>query len=239
MNDASGSTVPQTNRILSALPQDEYERIVRHLEYVELPLGETLYEPGDAISYVHFPFRGTVSLTMPMQDGSEAEIGLVGREGMFGMPVVLGTDSAPLRAMVQIPGGGVRLKAELLREELGRGGRLNAVLLRYAQAFFVQTAVTAACNRLHPLEGRLARWLLTTRDRACSNKLQLTHEFLSMMLGVRRAGVTVAAGLLQTEGLIEYTRGVVRISDPAGLEGASCECYRVVRGEYDHLLGEG
>lgn len=239
MNHNGGSPHPQTNRILSALPKDEYERIAPHLEYVEYPLGRVLYEPGNAIHHVHFPYRGTISVTLPTEDGSEAEVGVIGREGMFGLPVVLGTDSAPLRALVQVPGGGVRLRADLLREELARGGRLTPLLLKYAQALFVQTAVTAACNRLHNLDGRLARWLLTTRDRAQSDGLRLTHEFLSVMLGVRRAGVTAAVGQLQSDGLIEHTRGFVRIADARGLEGASCECYRLVRREYDRLLGEG
>ncbi|HEV2763611.1 MAG TPA: Crp/Fnr family transcriptional regulator [Pyrinomonadaceae bacterium] len=239
MNHNGDSTHPQTNRILSALPKDEYERLAPHLEYVEHPLGKVLYEPGEPIHHAHFPYRGTISVTLPTENGSEAEVGVIGREGMFGLPVVLGTDSAPLRAMVQVPGGGVRLRADLLKAELSRGGQLNGLLLRYAQAFFVQTAVTAACNRLHDLQERLAKWLLTTRDRAQSDKLQLTHEFLSVMLGVRRAGVTVAAGQLQSEGLIEYTRGAVKVADARGLEGASCECYQVVRREYDRLLGEG
>jgi len=228
---------PHTNRILSALPADEYERISPRLKNVALPLGEVLYRPDEPIPYVYFPLSGTISITAVMRDGSEVEVGMVGREGMLGLPLVLGTDTAPLKALVQVPDGALRLRADIFGQELERGGGLRRLLLRYAQAFFVQTAVTAACNRLHPLDGRLAKWLLTTRDRAQSEVLPLTQEFLSIMLGVRRAGVSEACGALEGAGVIEHSRGRIRITDSRGLEAASCECYGVVRREYDRLLG--
>ena len=231
------TTRPHTNRILSALPVDEYERISPRLEYTPLTLGKILYRPGEPIAHVYFPLRGTVSITAVMEDGREVEVGIVGREGMLGLPLVLGTDTAPLKAAVQVPDGAMRLRAGAFGEELERGKGLRRLLLRYAQAFFIQTAITAACNRLHPLDGRLARWLLMTKDRAQSSTLPLTQEFLSIMLGVRRAGVTEACGALAGAGLIENKRGRIRIADPQGLERASCECYGVVRREYNRLLG--
>lgn len=236
MSQAFDSIRTQENRILSALTPAEYERLIPRLDYVSLPLGQVLYRPDERILWVYFPLGGTISLTVLMEDGSEAEAGVIGSEGMLGLPVVLGTHQTPLRAMVQVPGSGLRMRAEVLEGEVSRGGRLHCLLLRYAQAFYVQTAVTAACNRLHTLDGRLAKWLLTTRDRAQSDELQLTQEFMGMMLGVRRAGVTQAAVKLQGEGLIRYRRGNVSIVDVPGLEGASCECYRIIRKEYDRLL---
>ncbi|PYS78884.1 MAG: Crp/Fnr family transcriptional regulator [Acidobacteria bacterium] len=228
---------PHINRILSGLPRDEYERISPRFENISLPLGQVLYQPEERIAYVYFPLLGTISITAVMEDGSEVEVGVIGREGMLGLPLVLGTDSAPLKAVVQVPGSAMRLRAGAFGEELKRCETLGRLLLGYAQAFFVQTAITAGCNRLHPLDGRLARWLLTTRDRAQSDTLPLTQEFLGVMLGVRRAGVTEACGALSAGGLIEHTRGRIRIADPQGLERASCECYAVVRKEYDRLLG--
>jgi CRP-like cAMP-binding protein len=239
MNQPNGSTRTLQNRILSALPQGEYERIAPRLENVALPLGEILYHPEEPISWVYFPLGGTISLTVPMENGAEAEVGVVGREGMLGLPVILGTHSTPLRAMVQVPnGGGLRMRADVFEEEVRCCEKFHCLLLRYAQAFFVQTAVTAACNRLHHLDGRLAKWLLTCRDRAQTDALRLTQEFMAVMLGVRRAGVTVAASRLQARGLINYARGKVNIIDVQGLESASCECYGVIRREYDRLLAE-
>lgn len=206
------------------------------LEQFEMRLGAILSQPDEPLEYAYFPQRGTISVTVLMEDGSQAEIGLVGSEGMFGLPVVLGTDSAPFQSMVQMAGHALRLKASVLRKELKNCGQLQQVLLRYAQGFFIQTAQTAACNRVHNLDGRLARWLLMSHDRAKADDLKLTHEFISMMLGVRRAGVSVAAHKLQSEGFINYTRGNIRILDRKGLEGFSCECYGVVKREFDRLL---
>jgi len=237
MSHADGNGRLHSNRILSLLPAGEYDRLAPHSRYVELPLREVLYRPDDPMPYVHFPLSGTVSLTAPMRDGHEVEIGVVGREGMAGLPVFLGTDSSPFKAVVQVSGGAVRIKAGALREEAGRGGALHRLLLRYAQAFFVQAAQTAACNRLHPMGGRLAKWLLTTRDRAQSDVLDLTQEFLAVMLGVRRAGVSEAITALEERGLVGHARNRISILDGPGLERVSCECYGVVRKEFDRLLG--
>jgi CRP-like cAMP-binding protein len=229
-------TRPRSNRILSAAPRAEYERLLPLLEYVELTRGDVLHEAGEHMSHVYFPYAGTISVVVQMRDGSQAEAGVVGREGMLGLPLVLGTNTAPLRAFTQVSGGAMRMKAADFREEIGHRGGLYWLLLRYAQAFFVQTAITAGCNRLHPMEGRLPKWLLTTRDLAESDELDLTHEFVSVMLGVRRAGVTEALCQLRAEGLIDHTRGRIRILDAEGLGRKSCECYEVVKGEYERLV---
>jgi CRP-like cAMP-binding protein len=227
---------PKDNRILAALPADEYKRLLPQLEDVELRLGAVLSRPDETIQHVYFPRRGSISVVVVLEDGSQVEVGVVGNEGMFGMPVVLGTDSAPFLAVVQVADGASRMRSDALKEELSRGGRLQHILLRYGQAFFTQAAQNAACNRRHHVDGRLARWLLMCQDRAKSDELELTHEFLSIMLGVRRAGVTVAAAKLEEQGLITNTRAHVHILDRAGLEKFSCECYRVVQREFDRLL---
>lgn len=236
MSHAGGDARPHSNRILSLLPAAEHERLAPHFQYVALPLREVLYSPDEQISYVYFPLGGTVSVTAPMRDGGEVEVGVVGREGMAGLPVFLGTDSAPFRAVVQVAGGAVRVTAGAFREEAARGGELSRLLLRYAQAFFVQAAQTAACNRLHGVEGRLAKWLLTTRDRARSEELDITQESLSVMLGVRRAGVCEGIGALEARGLVGHARGRVTILDGPGLEAVSCECYGVVQREFERLV---
>jgi CRP-like cAMP-binding protein len=229
-------TRARSNRILSAAPRDEYERLSPRLEYVELGREEVLYQAGEHMPHVYFPYSGTISVVIPMEDGDQVEVGVVGREGMLGLPLVLGTDTAPIRAFAQVTGGAMRMTAADFAEEVGRRGRLYTLLLRYAQAFYVQTAQTAACNRLHPLEQRLPKWLLTTRDLAESDDLELTHEFIAVMLGVRRAGVTEALGALRSEGLIDHSRGRIRILDAERLGRASCECYRVIKGEYERLV---
>jgi CRP-like cAMP-binding protein len=204
------------------------------MEHVELRRGTILTRPDEIIQYVYFPHRSTISIVAVMQDGGEAEAGVVGGEGMCGVPVVLGTDTVPLQAMVQIPDSATRIRADVLKTEAGRG-ELHQLILRYAQAFFVQTALTAACNRLHKLDGRLARWLLMCQDRMMSAELELTHEFMSTMLGVRRAGVTEALGVLQRARLIETRRGRIVILDRAGLEQATCECYGIITREFERL----
>jgi CRP-like cAMP-binding protein len=229
-------TRPRSNRILSAAPGEEYERLLPHLEYVELTRGEVLHEAGEPLSHVYFPYSGTISVAVLHLDGDQAEVGMTGREGMLGLPLVLGTDTAPLRAFTQVSGGAMRMKATDFAEEIGRRGGLYWLLLRYAQAFFVQTAITAACNRLHSMEGRLAKWLLTTRDRAESDDLDLTHEFVAIMLGVRRAGVTEALCMLRSEGLIDHGRGRITIRDAEGLKRVACECYGVIKDEYERLV---
>jgi CRP-like cAMP-binding protein len=230
---------PTSNRILRALPPAEYERLSVYLEQVEMPLGEVLYHPNEPISHVYFPNRGTVSVVCKFEDGKSVEAGMVGNEGMFGVCVFLGSVSTPLEAVVQLPGDALRMRADVLQKEFKRGEHLQDLLLRYTQAFIIQIAQTAACNRAHPIDGRLARWLLMCQDRAHSPELQLTHEFIAMMLGTRRAGVSEAAGKLQDEGIIKYKRGHVSVLDREELEGKSCECYPIVEKEFERLLGVG
>jgi CRP-like cAMP-binding protein len=237
MNTSTNNANQYENRILARLTEDEHERLRPRLEEVELKLGEVLTEPDEPIRYVYFPHRSALSVISIMEDGSEVEIGVIGNEGMSGLPIVLGTDSAPLQTIVQVANGASRIASNVFREEIVRGGQLYELMLRYAQAFFIQTAQTAACNRLHKLDERLARWLLMCQDRAMSCTLELTHEFLSIMLGVRRAGVSIAIGKLQADGILNGARGRVQIKDRQGLEAASCECYQVVRKEYQRLLG--
>jgi CRP-like cAMP-binding protein len=207
------------------------------LEPITLARGDVLYYPQDPVSHVYFPNSGTVSVVATFADGGSVEVGVVGNEGVFGINVVLGSVTTPHEAMVQLPGDGMRASSEALRREFKQGGQLQDLLLRYTQAFIVQISQTAACNKVHPLDGRLARWLLMICDRAPGQDLELTHEFIAVMLGTRRAGVTEAAGRLQDEGLIRYRRGHVTVLDRQGLEATSCECYPVVKKEFERLLG--
>jgi CRP-like cAMP-binding protein len=224
------------NRILTALPAGEYERLLPHLEEVRMNSGDTISRPGEEIKHVYFPKRGIISICAMMEDGTQVEVGVIGNEGMFGLPILFKTSTVPLQAMVQIPDGAVRMSAEAFIREVEQCEHLRNLLLHYAQAFFMQTAQTAACNRLHPMDGRLARWLLMCQDRTRSDVLQLTHEFIAIMLGVRRAGVSTAAAKLRDDKVIDYQRGFIRILDRKGLEAISCECYGVVRKEFDRLL---
>jgi CRP-like cAMP-binding protein len=226
-----------TNRILAALPPEEYERLAPHLEPVEMALGEVLYRPNEPISHVYFPNRGTVSIICTFEDGKSVEAGMVGNEGMFGVCVFLGSVTSPQEAVVQLPGHALRMRADVLRAEFKRGEHLQDLLLRYTQAFIIQIAQTAACNRAHPIDGRLSKWLLMCQDRAQATELQLTHEFIAVMLGTRRAGVSEAAGKLQDEGAIRYKRGTVNILDRQKLEAHTCECYKITKREFDRLLG--
>jgi CRP-like cAMP-binding protein len=225
------------NRLLAALPDAEYQRLVPHLEYVPLPLKQVLFKRGELIKYVYFPHRAIVSLIASPEEGSNVEVGLMGYEGMVGIPAVLGDNIATTTAMVQREDSGMRMEASLLKTEFQQGGSLQSLLLRYTQALYALTLQNAACNRLHQLDERLARWLLLACDRVGSNELQLTQEFISQMLGVRRAGVTEAANRLQSAGLIRYIRGRITILNRQGLEAASCPCYGIIKGEYDRLLG--
>lgn len=227
---------PIENQILAALPANEYARLLPHMEQMALTHGKILTHPDEPIEYCYFPHRATISVVAVMRDGAEVEVGVIGGEGMSGLPIVLGTSRAPLQTMVQIADSGMRMRADVLRAEAGRG-ELHRLILRYAQAFFVQTAMTAACNRLHRLDERLARWLLMCQDRVKSDKLELTHEFMAVMLGVRRAGVTETLGLLQRAGLIELARGHTTILNRAELELTACECYGVITREFERLLG--
>ena len=226
-----------TNRILTALTRAEYERLTPHLEPVTLWQGEILCRPDQPITHVYFPNRGTVSLVSTFEDGGSVEVGMVGNEGMFGVCVFLGSISTPLLAQVQLPGEGFRMRVEVLKSEFKKGGQLQDLLLRYTQAFITQIAQSAACNRAHHVEGRLTKWLLMCQDRSHSQELELTHEYIGTMLGTRRAGVSIAAHQLQQAGLISYKRGHIKIIDREGLEALSCECYPIVKKEFDRLLG--
>jgi CRP-like cAMP-binding protein len=224
------------NRLLRALSPDDLDPLRARLETVPLPQKQTLSSPGTSIDHVYFPQEGMVSLVQPLDGGTTIEVGMIGNEGLVGTPVLLGADSSPLEAVVQIAGSALRMSASAFREEVGCRAGLLGVLLRYAQALHVQVSLTAACNGRHTIPERLARWLLTAHDRSPSDQLPLRHEFLSQMLGVRRAGVTVALGTLKVAGLIRNSHAQVHIIDRLGLEAASCDCYSTVRDEYARLL---
>ena len=217
------------NRLLRALPREDYQRLLAELEPVTLTYGQVLYEPGEQIRHVYFPSGAHVSLLMLVAHDKALEVGLVGREGMVGVPLALGLDVSPVRARVQGTGSASRMEAARFREELGRCPPLQRELYRYAYAKLVQARQTAACNRFHHVEARLARWLLMTSDRVRSDQFHLTHEFLADTLGIRRVGVTNAATALQRRKLIGYRRGNIRILDRKGLKAASCGCYEIVR----------
>jgi CRP-like cAMP-binding protein len=221
------------NRVLAALPKVEINRLKPHLSLVTLEQEETLLD-GKA-GHAYFVEQGIASVVVTVNNGNTVEVGIIGIDGVVGLPILLGTGTAPGRTFVQIAGSAHRINAEILKEEFDRPGELRNYLQRYMQAFMVQTAQTAACNRLHNIEERLARWLLSCRDRTDTDQLHLTHDFLGQMLGAPRTTVTLAAGLLHRAGLIEYSRGVVTIRDRARLEETSCECYRVVRDEFQRL----
>ena len=233
------ATLPIRNRLLAGLPARELERIRPHLEMVHLEQRSQLYEPEVPIRYVYFPETAIVSLVSNMREGGTVEVGTAGREGMSGLPVFLANDTSSIEAFVQIPGVLGRIATPAFTDLAGPPGPFHTILLRYTQAFLTQVAQTAACNGAHLVDQRCARWLLMTHDRVDGDDFPLTHEFLAFMLGVRRAGVTVAMRALQGEGLIRYTRGKVRILDRAGLERSSCECYGVVRAHYERLLPQG
>jgi CRP-like cAMP-binding protein len=224
------------NNLLSALPADEYRHLLPAQDRVAFCLGDVVYEVRDTLEYVYFPTTCVVSLLYTMENGSTAEVGLVGNDGVVGVALFLGGETTPNRAVVQIGGEVIRIKAEVLQAEFARGGALHRLLLLYTQALITQISQTAVCNRLHPVERRLCRLLLVTHDRIQSDELAMTQEFLSIMLGGRRESVSVAAGRLQTAGLIHYRRGHIKILDRKGLEANACECYQVVKGELERLL---
>ena len=233
---SSDSNDPRGNRLLAALPQESYERLLPHLEPVVLPLGMALYESGGTQGYVYFPTSSIVSLLYVLENGSSAEIAVTGCEGLVGIALFMGGETTPSRAVVQSAGHGFRLKAAILKQEFERGGPLQHLLLRYTQALITQMTQTAVCNRHHAVEEQLCRWLLLSLDRLPANELVMTQELIANMLGVRREGVTEAAGKLQAEGMIEYSRGRITVLDRAHLEARVCECYAVVKKEYDRLL---
>ncbi|MBA3240749.1 MAG: Crp/Fnr family transcriptional regulator [Acidobacteria bacterium] len=224
------------NRLLAMLPGDEFERLQPHLEHVTFALGEVVYESGVQQSYIYFPTTAIISLLYMMENGSSAEMGVAGNDGLVGVALFMGGDSVPNRAVVQSAGDAIGMKTKVLREEFARGGTFQRLLLRYTQALMTQMSQTAVCNRLHTLEQQLCRWLLLSRDRLNTDELVMTQELIANMLGVRREGVTHAAQRLQESGLISYVRGRITILDRGGLEAAVCECYRVVRDEYERLL---
>jgi CRP-like cAMP-binding protein len=225
------------NRLLTALPPDDLAELLPQFQPAELALRQVLHEPGKAIGSVYFVETGWVSMLAYLEDGDAAEVGLVGREGIVGLPILLGGNSTDLEAMVQAPGTALRMDAAAFRQELERIPALRSLLLRYALLHHEQVTRTAACNGRHHIDQRLARWLLMAHDRADGDRFAMTHEFMSMMLGVRRAGVTVAAGALQKAGLIRYGGGNMMITDRPGLEAVACECYGVVRRAQDSLFG--
>ncbi len=229
---------PAQNYLLAALPTDEFERLAPQLELVEMPLGEVLYESGGQLKHVYFPTTAIVSLLYVLENGSSAEIAVVGNEGILGISLFMGGETTPSRAVVQSEGFGYRLKAAIIKEEFNRFGPVLRLLLRYTQALITQMTQTAVCNRHHTIEQQLCRWLLLSFDRLPTNSLNMTQELIANMLGVRREGVTVAAGNLQRAGLIDYNRGHIKMLDRPGLEKAVCECYAVVKQEFDRLLSE-
>ena len=227
---------PRQNHLLSVLPESARQRLFQHLELVPLPLGKALYESGDRLSHVYFPTTAIVSLLFVTEDGASAEIAVVGNEGVVGIALFMDGETMPNRAVVQSGGYAYRLKGLLLRQEFDRSGPLQHLLLRYILALLTQMAQTAVCNRHHSIDQQLCRWLLLSLDRLQSNELTMTQELIANMLGVRREGVTEAAGRLQQAGLIHYSRGRIVVLDRPGLEARVCECYEVVRREFRRLL---
>lgn len=227
---------PHQNTLLAALPADEFARLLPNLEAVVMPLGKVLYESGDLMTHVYFPTTAIVSMLYVLEDGASAEIAIVGNEGILGISLFMGGETTPSRAVVQTAGHAYRLKAQLLKDEFNRAGPVLRLLLRYTQALITQMTQTAVCNRHHSIDQQLCRWLLLSLDRLPSLTLITTQELIASMLGVRRGSVTESAGKLQRAGLIRYKRGRIEVLDRPGLEKASCECYAVVRREYDRLL---
>jgi CRP-like cAMP-binding protein len=233
------SADPRRNQLLAVLPAAEWARWQPHLELVSMPLGKALYESGGKLGHVYFPTTAIVSLLYVMEDGASAEIAVVGHEGVVGVSLFMGGESTTSRAVVQSAGHGFRLRSSIMMQEFNRAGPVMHLLLRYTQALITQMAQTAVCNRHHSLDQQLCRWLLLSLDRLETRELVMTQELIANMLGVRREGVTEAAGNLQADGLITYRRGHITVVDRPGLERRTCECYAVVRREYERLLPGG
>jgi CRP-like cAMP-binding protein len=233
---ASSRALPASNRLLAALLPEDFVRLQPDLEFVPLPLGWAVYESGDTQGYVYFPTNAIVSLLYVLADGASTELGVVGNDGVVGIALFMGGDSTPNRAVVQSAGEGFRLKSSVLKAEFERGGELQHLLLRYTQALITQMTQTAVCNRHHSVDQQLCRWLLLSLDRLPSNELRMTQELIANMLGVRREGVTEAAGHLQAAGLIHYGRGRITVLDRPKLEARVCECYAAVKRETDRLF---
>ena len=231
-----GADSPRTNHLLEAMAADAYERLLPRLELKSLPLGHVLYESGTLMRHVYFPTTAIVSLLYVMEDGASAEIAIVGNDGIVGISLFMGGETTPSRAVVQSAGDVFRLRVTHLKDEFLRAGPMHNLLLRYTQSLITQMSQTAVCNRHHSVERQLCRWLLMSLDRLTTNELVMTQELIANMLGVRREGVTEAAGKLQKLGLIHYNRGRIIVNDRPGLEKHACECYRVVKSECDRLL---
>ncbi len=230
------SHAPRQNHLLAALPRAEYEHLSPHLELVRMSFGQILYESGCRLHHVYFPTTAIVSLLYVMEDGASAEIAAVGNEGILGVALFAGGETVPNRAMVLCAGHAYRLKSQLLRDEFNRTGAVQKLLLRYTLALMTQMSQTAVCNRYHSVEQQLCRWLLSSLDRSPSNELTVTQELIASTFGVRREGITEAAGKLKHAGFISYRRGHITVLDRSGLEKRACECYQVVRTEFDRLL---
>jgi CRP-like cAMP-binding protein len=226
------------NHLIAALPADEFIRLKPNLEPVSLALGEVIYESGEQLEYIYFPTTAIISLLYIMENGSTAEIGMAGNDGLVGIALYMGGSTTPSRAVVQSAGNAFRMPSRALKDEFSRGGVFQKILLRYTQSLMTQISQTAVCNRLHTVEQQLCRWLLINHDLLQTNKLIMTHDLIANMLGVRREGVSIAAGNLQKKGLIKYVRGTITMLNRDALELAACECYRVVKDEYDRLLGK-
>jgi CRP-like cAMP-binding protein len=237
MSDLLKPSAQFENRLLAALTPDEFERLLPGFQEVSFSLGQVVYEFGGHLDYVFFPTTAIVSLLYTMENGSSAEMGLTGNDGVVGIALFMGGGTMPNRAVVQSAGRALRMKAKVLQDEFARGGQFQHLLLRYTQALITQISQTAVCNRLHSVEQQLCRWLLLSHDRVNADELIMTQELIADMLGVRREGVTVAAGRLQDDGAISYVRGHITILDRQKLEATVCECYRVVKNEFDRLLG--
>jgi len=225
------------NNLLAEVSEQELAPLLPNLQLLNLPLGQVIYESGEKMEYVFFPTTAIISLLYIMEDGSSAEIGVVGKDGMVGIAIFMGGDTTSNRAVVQSAGKTLKMKAEFMKDEFTRGGRFHNLCLRYTQALITQISQTAVCNRLHSVEQQLCRWLLLSHDRLPSDKLIMTQDLIANMLGVRREGITHAAKRLQNEGYISYVRGDMTILNRKGLESSVCECYQVVRTEYNRLLG--
>lgn len=226
----------RTNRLLAALPAEEYQRLLPSLEMVSLNLSDFLYEKDETIEYVYFPTTSMASILVTLADGTLIEAGITGNEGMVGLPVFFGVDRTPTLAFCQLAGDAVRLRSKVFQAEIERNGSLMALLQRYAQAYFSMLAQNSACNSQHSIQERCSRWLLLSHDRVVGDEFSLTQEFLSHMLGVRRAGVSVAMQTLQQAGIIRYNRGIITVVDRAALERSACECYAIIADEYKRLL---
>ena len=226
------------NHLLAALPEAEYSQLADKFELVSLKLGQVLYESGDRLNHLYFPTTSIISMLYIMENGGTAEIGIAGNNGLIGYAIFMGGETTSSRAIVQIAGDAVRLKADDAKKVFAAGGIFQDILLRYTQSLITQISQTAVCNRLHSVEEQLCRWLLINHDQLPDNKLVMTQELIANMLGVRREGVSVAATHLQERGVIEYSRGTISILDRKKLEAEACECYQVVMDEYDRLLGE-